>query len=115
MRGLKQRLGRLEMSLVTPAPAADDLNRYALDPAGFAQRYWPQVTFYDKQWEIIESVRDNAETVVVAGHQLGKDFAAAFVVLWFYLTRHPVRVVTTSVKDDHLRVLWGEIGRYLDT
>jgi hypothetical protein len=31
------------------------------------------------------------------------------------LTRNPVRVVTTSVKDDHLRVLWGEIGRFIDT
>lgn len=28
---------------------------------------------------------------------------------------HTVRVVTTSVKDDHLRVLWGEIGRFVDT
>ena len=26
-----------------------------------------------------------------------------------------VRVITTSVKDDHLRVLWGEIGRFIDT
>ena len=25
------------------------------------------------------------------------------------------RIITTSVKDDHLRVLWGEIGRYLQT
>lgn len=26
-----------------------------------------------------------------------------------------MRVITTSVKDDHLRVLWGEIGRFIDT
>lgn len=26
-----------------------------------------------------------------------------------------MRVVTTSVKDDHLRVLWGEIGRFIRT
>lgn len=26
-----------------------------------------------------------------------------------------IRIVTTSVKDDHLRVLWGEIGRFVQT
>lgn len=25
------------------------------------------------------------------------------------------RIITTSVKDDHLRVLWGEIGRFIQT
>lgn len=33
----------------------------------------------------------------------------------FFLVHHPVRIVTTSVKDDHLRVLWGEIGRFIQT
>ncbi len=35
--------------------------------------------------------------------------------LWFFLTRSPCRIVTTSAKDDHLRVLWGEILRYIQT
>ena len=63
--------------------------------------------------DIIESVRDNDDTVVVAGNKLGKDFIAGYICLWFFLTRHPVRVITTSVKDDHLRVLWGEIGDFV--
>lgn len=85
------------------------------DPLVFGKALWPGVDFYDKQVEVIHSVRDNAETFVVAGHQLGKDFVSGFLALWFFLTRHPVRIVTTSVKDDHLRVLWGEIGRFIDT
>lgn len=76
---------------------------------------WPHVVFYDRQVEIVESVRDNYETVVPAAHQMGKDFISGFIALWYFLVHNPVRVVTTSVKDDHLRVLWGEIRRYIDT
>lgn len=63
----------------------------------------------------MRSVADNVETFVPAANMMGKDFVSSLVVLWFVLTRHPVRVVTTSVKDDHLRVLWGEIGERVRT
>lgn len=85
------------------------------DPVLWGRVLWPHVRFYEKQRQVIYSVRDNDETYCVAGHQLGKDFVAGFIVLWYFLTNPVVRIVTTSVKDDHLRVLWGEIGRYLDT
>ncbi len=85
------------------------------DPVLFVKLLWPDVKLYNKQIEIMESVRDNDETFVPAAHQMGKDFVSAATVLWFYLTRHPVRIITTSVKDDHLMVLWGEIGRFIDT
>jgi hypothetical protein len=42
-----------------------------LDPAGLKDVLWPDVVFYDKQWEIIYSLRDNDETMVVAGNMLG--------------------------------------------
>lgn len=85
----------------------------AADPLLVAATLWPDVVFYDRQIEVIEAVRDCDETVVVAGHQLGKDYVSGFICLWFYLC-HPVcRIVTTSVKHDHLRVLWGEIGRFV--
>lgn len=76
---------------------------------------WPDVYFYDKQKEIIESVQNNDETIVPAGNMLGKDFVAGFIALAMFLTRTPCRIVTTSAKDDHLRVLWGEINRYIET
>lgn len=85
------------------------------DPLRFGKMLWPDVEFYDKQREIIHSVRDNDETYVPAGNQLGKDFVAAFIALWYFLCHHPVKVLTTSVKDDHLRVLWGEIDRFIRT
>jgi hypothetical protein len=41
---------------------------------------------------------------------------SAFVILWFFLTRHPCRIVTTSADAPQLEaVLWGEIRRYIDT
>lgn len=85
------------------------------NPIEFARLLWPDVTFYDKQRQVIESVRDNSETVVPAGNELGKDFVSGFICVWYFLVNHPVRIVTTSVNDDHLRVLWGEIGRFIDT
>jgi hypothetical protein len=90
------------------------------EPLKFQHALWPDVAFYDKQVEIIHSVRDDAETFVPAGNMLGKDFVAGFLALWFFIchyqadkSRNWVRVITTSVKDDHLDVLWGEIARFV--
>lgn len=94
-------------------PPRDDVLEFRDDPFLFCKAYWPDVRFYRKQRLVIESVRDNDETYCYAAHQMGKDFLAGFVVLWKFLCFEPCRVVTTSVKDDHLRVLWGEIGRYV--
>lgn len=86
------------------------------DPFKLAALLWPDVRFYSKQREVIASVRDNFETVVHAGNMLGKDFVAAFIVLWFFLTRHPCREVTTSVDHGQLAsVLWGEIRNFIQT
>lgn len=94
-----------------------DRERKALltDPFGLQKLLWPDVRFYDKQREIILSVERNARTFVPAANKVGKDFVAGYVAISQFLRRREVRIVTTSVKDDHLRVLWGEIGRYVDT
>lgn len=86
-----------------------------IDPMALKGMLWPDVTFYDKQREVIYSVLDNDETFVPAGNMLGKDFVAGFIALWFFIVHREVRIITTSVKDDHLRVLWGEIGRYIQS
>lgn len=86
------------------------------DPLIFVRAFWPDVQLYDKQREILYSVRDNDETYVPAGNALGKDFVSALAALWFFLSRKPARVVTTSVKQDQLEdVLWGEIRRFIQT
>ncbi len=74
---------------------------------------WPDVTFYRQQRLAIYSAIENDETYVPAANKMGKDFLAGFTVLYFFLTRTPCRIVTTSAKDDHLRVLWGEINQFV--
>lgn len=104
--------------MVTQASTAEqaELVRMLADPFRFCNWLWPHVTFYNKQREIIESVVYNDETFVPAGNMLGKDFVAAFIALWFFLTRHPVRIVTTSADYSQLEsVLWGEIRNFLQT
>lgn len=86
----------------------------AIDPLRLAKVLWPDVVLYDKQREIVRSVWENDATYVPAGNQLGKDFIAGMVVVLYFLTRHPCRIVTTSAKDDHLDVLWAEIGKFIN-
>lgn len=87
-----------------------------LDPFKLARLCWPHITFYSKQREIIRSIEENDETFVSAGNMLGKDFVAGFISLWFFLSRHPCRVVTTSADGPQLEaVLWGEIRRFIQT
>ncbi|MCK9569354.1 hypothetical protein M0R72_10490 [Candidatus Pacearchaeota archaeon] len=85
-----------------------------LDPLILIHHYWPNIKLYNKQIEIIDSVWNNDETVVVAGNELGKDFIAGLIVPVFFLTRHPCRIVTTSVDHQQLEgVMWGEIRRFI--
>ena len=87
-----------------------------LDPIKFQKKCWPHITFFDKQKEIIYSVIENVETMVPACHQVGKDFVAGFIAVYWLCSRRPARAVTTSVKYDQLNdVLWGEIRNFIDT
>ncbi len=84
------------------------------DPVRFVKWLWPHVQLYDKERMMLESIRDSYETYVVAGNMLGKDYTAGLAAITFFLTRHPVRIVTTSADHPQLEaVLWGEIRKFL--
>jgi hypothetical protein len=103
-----------ELTLTLSNPHARKF--FAANPLEFRRWLWPEVRFYDRQRDVIESVRDNDETVVVAGHQLGKDFVTGFIALWYFCCHTPCRVVTTSVDATQLQgVLWGEMRRFMTT
>lgn len=85
------------------------------DPLAVVEKFWPDVYLYDKQRALLYSLWNNDETVCPAGNMLGKDFIAALGILIFFQTRKPCRAVTTSVKDDHLVVLWGEMLNFIRT
>lgn len=90
-----------------------------IDPIALQRLYWPDVRFFTKQIEVLYSVEENDETIVVAGNKLGKDYVTAFICLNLFLrciiTGQTCRIVTTSVAEHHLTVLWGEIGRFITT
>lgn len=87
-----------------------------IDPVRFVKLCWPDIVLSREQRHIMYSVRDNIETVVPAGHQLGKDFVTGLTVIWFFVSRSPCRVVTTSVDATQLEgVLWGEVRRFLQS
>ncbi len=109
-----------------------------INPVSFLASHWPAVMIYDKQFDILESLRYSSETFVTAGNMLGKDFISGYVALSFFLAPqmyfdveyvasierqrskdnpnpHTVRILTTSVAEHHLKVLWGEIGRFVST
>ena len=64
------------------------------------------------QQRVLESVRDNRETVVRSCHSMGKSFVAACVVIWFLYTHPSSIVITTAPTDRQVRgILWREIRR----
>jgi len=93
---------------------ADQLARgaeiMASDPLAFCGLFWPDMRLYDKQREILLSVRDNKQTIAYGANTMGKDRIAAVAALWFFCTRQPAKVITTSSSNHQLKhVLWGEI------
>jgi hypothetical protein len=87
-----------------------------VDPIRFVNLLWPDLLLYNRQEESMYSVVHNYQTFVVGGHMMGKDLVTALIILWFFLTRHPCRVVTTSADYSQLEsVLWGEIRRLIQT
>jgi phage terminase large subunit len=65
---------------------------------------------WEKQEEIIESVRDNDNTAVASGHGVGKTFISACTTLWFLLCHDQSRVITTAPTNRQVEsILWAEI------
>lgn len=67
-------------------------------------------TFWDKQEEIILSVRDNRVTTVRACHDVGKTYIASRTALWF-LYSHPQSIVVTTAPTMRQveNLLWREL------
>ncbi len=65
---------------------------------------------WQKQVEILESVRDNKVTAVKSCHAAGKSHVAACAALWFLYTHPRSLVITTAPTDRQVTgILWKEI------
>lgn len=98
-----------------PGPTTLDKLLKEVDPLKLARELWPQDVYSLEQQEIVYSVEDNDETDVAAAQMMGKDYIAALIVVLAFIRKTPCRIVTTSAKDDHLKVLWGEINARIDS
>jgi len=79
------------------------------DPVYFCEEILG-VRLWEKQQQIIESVRDHPNTVVASGHGVGKTFISACTTLWFLFTRYQSRIITTAPTNRQVEsILWAEI------
>lgn len=74
---------------------------------------WPKYRLSREQRMMVRSVEENTETIVPAGNQLGKDFITALIILVFFLTRKPCKILITSANEKHLNVLRTEMARHM--
>jgi hypothetical protein len=93
---------------IEPSWKAIAARQMILTPEEFERKHGGELE--DKFIEILESVRDNENTLVQSGHQIGKTLAAACVILWFLDVFRPSRAITTSATwTDVEAKLWGTI------
>jgi len=93
-----------------------NLKEVLADPVKFTSLCWPDIKLYEKQKEVLYSLRDNIETFVHAANEVGKDFIAGLACVWFFASRTPCRIVTSSSGETQLKsILWGEINERLQT
>ena len=94
---------------LSPEDAALLIKKSYDDPVFFA-KYVLGVDLWDKQVQIIESIRDNANTCVASGHGVGKTFISAVATLWFLCTHDQSRIITTAPTNRQVEaILWAEI------
>jgi len=100
--------GRLADSLTgTHTPFQE---RYADDPIGFAEEVL-NVKLWEKQKEILRSLRDTKRTAASAAPATGKTFTAAVAALWFLNTHPYCKIpVTAAPPERQIRdILFAEI------
>ena len=109
------------MALLTKANASDDVLRqlrrkWLCDPLAWHHDHWPKIRLAPYQVEIFKSIRDNRMTFCHSAAGIGKDFISARIMLWFFTTRFPAKVLGMSVTETQIEaVLWGEIDTALRT
>lgn len=102
-----------QLSLDQKAKAREKILAYQKSPQLFCKEVLGMASHWDKQVEIMESVATNRKTTVHSGHDVGKSFVAADIVLWFTYCFYPSIVITTAPTWRQVeKILWGEIANH---
>lgn len=106
LRRLRKEIRQLRAGLGGRA----DYSRYMNDPAGYAADIL-RVRLTPRQQEIMRAVLEPPYRVLVpSGHDVGKTFAGAVLVSWWFDTRNPSVCLTTAPKLEQVKdLLWKEI------
>ena len=85
-------------------------SEFKTNPVLFIERVFGD-KLWDKQKEIVESVRDNQYTLVQSCYGSGKSYSAARIALWYLYTHTPSKVICTSSSWDQVeKILFSEIA-----
>lgn len=91
--------------------AEHNLAYYQHNPIAWAKEVLTDSILWDKQKEILESIRDHKITLVKSAHGLGKTFIAAIAALHFLYTHPPSKVITIAPSWAQVeKLLWAEIN-----
>jgi hypothetical protein len=95
-------------------PFFDFIRKYRDDPVSFVRNVF-KADPDEWQTEFLEAIRDNNRRISVrSGHGVGKSTAASWAMLWYLLTRYPVKVVVTAPTSSQLfDALFAEIKRWV--
>lgn len=94
-----------------PTGMLDLFDRGQRDPAFFVENVIGMTSLWEKQKEIMFSVRDNPRTAVRSCNGAGKTFTTANTVTWFLTTRPNSIVVSTAPTSRQVKeLLWQEIN-----
>lgn len=95
-----------------PESPQDLVRGIRANPWGFVEQFFGEKPIFDKQREILESLRDHSEVLVPSCHDSGKTFSAARALLWF-LYAHPDDCIVISTAPTFAQVtdlLWREVA-----
>ena len=89
---------------------------YMHNPAAWA-RDVANVTLWSRQREVAQSVVDNKNVAVKAGHGVGKSLLAAVLICWWIDTRYPNAFVASTAPSNAQisAILWREIRKLKDS
>ena len=100
---------------IAPNPYLDFLQRYRDDPVAFVEHVL-KVKTQPWQAEMLRAVASGERKISIrSGHGVGKSTAASWVMLWYLITRYPVKIVVTAPTSAQLfDALFAEVKRWIN-
>ena len=101
--------------VLAPNPYLDFLQRYRGDPVAFVEHVL-KVKPQPWQAEMMRAVASGERKISIrSGHGVGKSTAASWVMLWYLITRYPVKIVVTAPTSAQLfDALFAELKRWIN-